>query len=77
MRKVVFHTPGPYCNTETNELFEFDDGTPDAEIYDAHFEWIVSIYDMYGVEPSEEDDIDLEYDGSWSDYDPAKHDGIL
>ena len=65
--QLVFYSPGPYCNTDTYEVIEFETRPSDADLAEEGFQRAVEHYESYT--DREDDDIEPEYDYCWYEID--------
>lgn len=61
--KMVFYSPGPYCNTDTYEVVEFEVKPSEADLAEFGFDKAVEHYESYG--DAEDNDMEPEYDYAW------------
>ena len=76
MFKLVFYSPGPYCNTDIYEIVDFGDVEPtDKDLAEIGYEMAVSHYESYG-DPCD-DDMEPEYDYAWYSLDDPEVQGRI
>lgn len=75
MYKMVFYSPGPYCNTDTYEVFDFGEKPSDAEMADVGYSMAVDHYESYG--DAEDDEFEPEYDYCWYEMDDPQVEGRI
>ena len=90
-RLIVFSLDTDFCGMNSHEFAVFDDNITDEELNDEAWQRAVQHAESYGIYPLSEyagdediSDEELEgeeysdnIEGSWEDFDPKKHDGLV
>lgn len=92
-RLIVFSLDTGFIGMKGHEFAVFDDDITDDELNNEAWQRALNHADMYGIYPSEDrhngaedeeeddgwtsDQYSDNIDGSWEDFDPEKHDGLV
>jgi hypothetical protein len=74
--QLVFYSPGPYCNTDTYEVIDFDTQPSEATLAEEGYQRAVEHYECY-QDYDEDDGIEPEYDYCWYAIDDPEVEGHI
>lgn len=82
MRKIIAILGGPVVGMDSHDALLVNDSDTDEQINQMVYDLCVEHYNSYGYEGNGDDryaeefgdDVEMEYDFHWEDYDPTKHD---